>query len=198
VKPAVTLTVGLNVTFDRAHTSTAVMLRVRDEARAIWNAYGVALRWPDDRSAGANLHLDVIVDRRGAADDATHPDPELGHTTLDCSGFARGPIRISMGTIEESIARAPNADPVLRVQQVAIATGRVLAHEIGHALLGTPSYHDAGGLMRPSFRVGDLTELNRGLFRLSAASVKRLLARVPALSGPVAVSSEPVAADRCT
>jgi hypothetical protein len=168
-----------------------MMLRVRDEARAIWNAYGVALRWPDDHSAGANLHLEVIVDRRSAAFDATHSDPELGHTTLDCSGFARGPIHISMGTIEETIARAPNTDPVLRDRQIGIATGRVLAHEIGHALLGTPSYHDAQGLMRRSFPAGDLTELNRGLFRLSAGSVSRLRARVATLS-------EPVAAGRCT
>lgn len=190
VKPAAALTVGLGVTFDRAATSVSAMSRVRDEARAIWNAYDVALRWPDDWSASATLHLDVVVDRGSAMRDATHPYPELGHTTLDCRGFARGPIHISMGAIEESIAHAPNADPALGARQLEIATGRVLAHEIGHALLGTPSYHDAEGLMRPSFRVGDLTELNRRLFRLSAASADRLRARV-------AILSKPAASDRC-
>ena len=172
-------------------TSAVMMRRARSEAQAIWSAYGVALRWLDDQSerADAMLHLDVIVHRGGATHDAPHP--ELGHTTLDCGGFVRGPILISMRTIEDTIGPAPALDPALRDRQRAIAVGRVLAPEIGHALLGTPSYHDSEGLMRSSFGAADLTGVDRRRVRLSARSVSRLRTRV-------AMSFEPEVAGRCT
>jgi hypothetical protein len=173
------ITVGVNVTFNRAATSSRMMLRVKDEAQAIWSPYGVAFRWPDDRSGGITLHLDAIVDRGGADhDDDAHSQLELGHTTLDCSGIARGPIRISMRAIERSVGAMLPLEPALRDRQLAIAIGRVLAHEIGHALLGAPAYHDAEGLMRSSFRSVDLARFDRRNFMLSARSVGRLRARV--------------------
>ena len=182
------LTVGVRLTVERSTTPAVMVPRARSEAQAIWNAYGVALRWSDDQSADARLHLDVIVDRGGATHDSAYP--ELGHTTLDCGGVPHGPIRISMGAIEETIGAAPTLDPVLRDRQRAIAIGRVLAHEIGHALLGAPSYHDSEGLMRASFGAVDLTGVDRRRLRLSARSVSRLRARV-------AVLGEPVVAARC-
>ena len=151
-----TLTVGVRLTADRSTTTAVMMLRAKSEAQAIWNAYGVALRWSDDQSADDMLHLDVIVSRGGRTHDSPHP--ELGHTTLD---------------------------PALRDRQRAMAVGRVLAHEVGHVLLGTPSYHDSECLMRSSFGAVDLTGFDRRRLRLSARSVNRLRARVAALGGPV-------------
>jgi len=189
VQQPATLTVAVNVTFDRSPASIVMTRWVQGEAQAIWNAYGVALRGPDDQRADAALHLDVIVDRAGADDDARRPHPELGHTTLDCRGFARGPIHIWMDAIEETIGPSPALDLAHRERRLAVAIGRVLAHEIGHELLGTPAYHDAEGLMRSSFGAGELTEVNRWPFRLGARSVSRLRARVATWFEPVAAGS---------
>ena len=188
VQQTATVTVGVRLIVDRSTTPAVMMPRARSEAQAIWNAYGVALRWSDEQSADTMLHLDVIVDRGGATHESPHP--ELGHTTLGCGGVPHGPVHISMGAIEETIGAAPALDPALRDRQRAIAIGRVLAHEIGHALLGTPSYHDSEGLMRASFGAVDLTGVDRRRLRLSARSVSRLRARV-------AVLGEPVVAARC-
>jgi hypothetical protein len=66
-------------------------------------------------------------------------------------------------------------------QAVARALGRVLAHEVGHVLLGLPSYHDHEGLMRASFRSNDLRAFDDKPFRLSDQSLARLRSRIAAL-----------------
>jgi hypothetical protein len=66
-------------------------------------------------------------------------------------------------------------------RDLGIAVGRVLAHEIGHALLGGPPFHDATGLMRANFRADDLTNFDPRLFRLSSESEARLRVRNAAL-----------------
>jgi hypothetical protein len=60
--------------------------------------------------------------------------------------------------------------------------GRVLAHEIGHVLLGAP-YHDEVGLMRAVFRPDELGELDRAPFRLTCSGVARLRGRIGLLTG---------------
>ncbi|HEX7139122.1 MAG TPA: hypothetical protein VF219_14810, partial [Vicinamibacterales bacterium] len=69
-----------------------------------------------------------------------------------------------------------------------------LAHEIGHALLGVPTFHDSHGLMRLSIPVDDLVSLDRRSLQLSDASVNRLRRRVTCL-GAAAVDARPPAAD---
>jgi len=182
--PPDALTVQVTMIFDPSRTTAATMRVLTHETEAIWNAYGVGLLWSDGRAARAALHLAVVVDRDRAAFDVDHAQPELAHTTLDRTGTARGPIQISLNTIETLIGREPATDPLLHNHELAIAAGRVLAHEIGHVLLGPPAYHDADGLMRPMFSAIDLRALNRGRFRLSASSVSRLRARLAVLSAP--------------
>jgi hypothetical protein len=52
----------------------------------------------------------------------------------------------------------------------------VLAHEIGHVILGE-SHHQPHGLMRPSFAADDLVELQPHSFRLSNREVAHLRQR---------------------
>jgi len=63
----------------------------------------------------------------------------------------------------------------------ATGLGRVLAHEIGHVLLGVPAYHDPDGLMRTTFVAEDF-EGARSRFQLMEQSVVRLRARIASLS----------------
>ena len=86
-----------------------------------------------------------------------------------------GPIRINYEAIEELLQYRPtNGAVVLRERELGRALGRVLAHEIGHVLLGLPSYHDAKGLMRAALPVDDLVQLERRGVQLAEASVNRL------------------------
>jgi hypothetical protein len=60
--------------------------------------------------------------------------------------------------------------------------GRVLAHELGHVLLGSPGYHDPAGLMKARFMADDLVRLERSRFRLADSSIVRLRDRIATLS----------------
>ncbi len=61
----------------------------------------------------------------------------------------------------------------------ATTLGVVMAHEIGHLLLGSGS-HFRHGIMRASFRPNTLQEAFRGLLRFTPSQVKRLRADVRA------------------
>ena len=63
----------------------------------------------------------------------------------------------------------------------ALTLGRVLAHELGHVLLGSPGYHGPEGLMKATFMADDLVRLERSRFRLADRSIVRLQERLAAL-----------------
>jgi len=67
---------------------------------------------------------------------------------------------------------------VLYDRELGRALGRVMAHEIGHVLLGMPTYHDNQGLMRARLPIHELARFDRGGFRLTDASARRLQDRI--------------------
>jgi hypothetical protein len=73
----------------------------------------------------------------------------------------------------------------------ARALGRVLAHEIGHFLLGSPT-HTRGGLMRAAFDGRQLSEWSRRGFELHDTALPRLRARLARLD----VQKEPLVASQ--
>jgi hypothetical protein len=172
------VTVGL--TFDGSVSSGATKAIAREEAADIWRGYGVEIAWDDDLAGEPALHLEVII--AGAkteyADTARFV---LGRTDLDAAGMARGPIRVNSAAIEQLLDfRVTSA--LLRERELGRALGRVLAHEIGHALLGLPSYHDPEGLMRVTIPVDDLIQPDRRSVQLTDTSVNRLRDRMACLS----------------
>jgi hypothetical protein len=179
-RPPDTLAVRVNLRFDRSITSDLIKTVLKEEAAAIWNPYGVDLLWSDG-DGGAAPHFDVIVARHQRGAVLNRSEVVLGITTIDRSGVVCGPIRIWLDTIE-SLFQQGHINALLRDREMATALGRVLAHELGHALLGVPTYHDRAGLMRAAFDVDDLARLDRRRFQLTDGTVGRLRARIEQLT----------------
>jgi hypothetical protein len=191
-----TLAVYVNLGFDRSITSSTIKTIARDEAAAIWKVYGVELVWTDPEVRAA-LTVDVMVERSRRRVDENGSPSVLGYTTISSNPAAQAPIRVSFDALDSLIERRHGADPLRFPREIGLALGRVLAHEVGHVLLGTPPYHDPGGLMRPTFMTDDLVRPERSAFRLMPQSVARLRVRIASLSCPQlsASSARPVASD---
>jgi hypothetical protein len=176
-----TLAVHLNLQFDRSITSKTIKAVAKDEATAIWSVYGVDLQWTDQEVPAA-LCLDVIVERYGRHVGLDGSLSVLGRTTIAPGPAAQAPIRVSFDAIDSIIESGYPSSALLREYGVGIALGRVLAHELGHVLLGSPAYHDPDGLMRTTFLSNDLARPERSRFRLTDRSVARLRTRITSLS----------------
>jgi hypothetical protein len=100
----------------------------------------------------------------------------LGQVSAGVDAPDRQPILVSVDATERVLALRLNSPFSLR-SELSRALGRVLAHEIGHVLLGPP-YHDDEGLMRPAFRPNELADPDRAPFRLTCAAVNRLRHRI--------------------
>jgi len=184
-----TLVVTMNARFDRSVSSSVTKSVARQEAAGIWHDYGVEILW--DRSAvEPALHFDVVVASAKTERVPSNSFAVLGRTELDHEGEVVGPIRVNYEAIEEVLEFRETSSPLLREREMGRALGRVLAHEIGHALLGHPAFHDAEGLMRVSIPVDDLVSPDRRFLQLSDASIDRLRRRVHC--------QEDVAAKLCT
>jgi hypothetical protein len=179
-RPPDTLTVSVNLRFDRSITSTLIKTVLKDEVAAIWNTYGVEIQWSDS-DVGVAAHYDVLVARHQPGAVLSRSELVLGITTIDRTGVVCGPIRIWFDTIE-SLFPQGHINGLLHDREMATALGRVLAHELGHALLGIPTYHDRDGLMRAAFHADDLGRFDRQRFLLADGSVGRLRARIEHLT----------------
>jgi len=179
VTAVLTIVVHIALSFESSIRSRIVRNTVAAEAAAVWRDYGVALDFGD--GARPQLCIAAFVDR--AAPRVESALPVLGATFVpDDPANPPPPVRIAFDRIDDFAAPSASASPILHDYAVGTAIGRVLAHEIGHILLGAPGYHDDHGLMRSSFLSNDFLPWDRSRYRLAARSVARLRARVPALS----------------
>jgi hypothetical protein len=164
--------VSVHITFDASIKSARMKATIMDEAAAIWRDYGVDLEWVEMDCAVAPS-IDVAIER-SMRDDGTHQ--VLGRATI-LDSIPTGPVRISYEAVEALLDQKAMVTSVSYDRVVGIAIGRVLAHELGHVLLGSPGYHDNEGLMRAKFLPDDLARPERTRFRLAPFSVERLRAR---------------------
>jgi len=163
--------------------SAEVLKAMRSEAVAIWNRYGVRLLPPPTAECDSEEPIagwiDVLVERQ-----ATHASSDsrivLGSTRLPRTPADRMAIRIDYDAVQDVVAGlrterrlALTAHGGIESVDIGRATGRVLAHEIGHLLLHDRDHTDRG-LMRSSYRPEDLLMLDRMSFSLSPAELSRL------------------------
>lgn len=165
----------MNLEFDPSITAREMRRPAQEEATAIWKAQGVELLW-SDCDVDADLHLDVRVLRNRVGRNGWHP--EVGRATIDYSGNATEPINIWFDSLASMLEKWLGRHPMLRDREFGRALGRVMAHELGHVLLGPPGYHDAVGLMRPMFLADELLLPYRQSFELADSSASRLRSQI--------------------
>ena len=181
--------VNVHLQVDRSIRSRVIPDDLKNETEALWMPYGVHLEWTDSPAPGAapsGLSLEVILERRiidapGLPKWAT----VLGLASLKRNAPSARPIRVSLDATESVLAlRTISRTSTGRIvfdHDLGRALGRVLAHEIGHLLLGAP-YHDDVGLMRPVFRPDELAGPDPAPFRLTCTGVARLRGRIGVLT----------------
>ena len=156
---------------------------MRTEASSIWSPYDVRIQWsalPGGVSCAQALgSFEVLVDVKRLRASGTSK-PVLGSTWITPSGIDRAAIRIDRDATEQLIRSLAVEELSRRLGRSEIesadvgrALGRVLAHEIGHILLGT-SQHQRRGLMRATFFAGDLVDPQPRTYDLSSEEVERL------------------------
>ena len=155
-----------------------------EEAEAIWRPYDVRLTWPAPGIGGSTERPDVRLQVK-----FVHPAPSgqpletSGRPSLGTIQFFEGDrpddtILLLANEITRRVLSAGIYGPPAVVDDViGRATGRVLAHEIGHYLLALRA-HTRGGLMRSSFGGQELVALDRHALRLDEGALLRLRARL--------------------
>jgi hypothetical protein len=169
----------------------AVFTAIADEADAIWRPHGVLVRAVSLLDPVPPQAVDVRVavqlvdrfDRRAAAN-----SPGLGAIVFQGRDGFEPAIKIAVESVETMLSdRKINGRPIaewpagLAGTVRSRALGRVLAHELGHYLVGLPA-HRSGGLMRTVFDGRALASPDRADFRLDAIDLPRLRARVSQLA----------------
>jgi hypothetical protein len=188
------LVVNVHLQVDRSIRSRVIPADLKNETEVLWRPYGVHLEWTDSPASGAvpgGLFLEVILERRiidapGLPKWAT----VMGLTTVKANVPSARPIRVSLDATESVLASSRTSiGRMVYDHDLGRALGRVLAHEIGHSLLGAP--HDDVGLMRAVFHPNELAEPDRTPFRLAGNGVARLRGRIGLLTGTEHESIDP-------
>jgi hypothetical protein len=193
--------VNVHLRVDRSIRSRVIPADLKNETEVLWRPYGVHLAWTDSHApevAPSALSLEVILERR-ILDEPGLPKwtTVLGFASVKLNGPSARPIRVSLDATESVLARRAisrtSTGSIVGDHDLGRALGRVLAHEIGHSLLGAP-YHDDVGLMRAMFRPDELAGPDRTAFRLTCIEVGRLRGRLGFLIG---TEQEPVDPETC-
>jgi hypothetical protein len=172
--PAPSITVVLQVV-QKDDVSGIAWTVMANEARVIWAREGVELTW-DAADTTTTLRLPVSFDDRTLRKYDKKPSAALGMTIFD--GRSQQ-ILISVPRarrLARAAAREVTDGALGRDVVLGRLLGRVLAHEIGHALLLTKR-HSASGLMSGNIMPRELPPFNDDPLALSVRDRERLATR---------------------
>jgi len=163
---------------------------IAEEADAIWRPHGVSVRAVSllDPAPPEAVDVRIAVLLVARFDRPTTPSsPGLGAIVFQGRDGFEPALRIAVESVEALLRDCKiNGRPItewpagIANAVRSRALGRVLAHELGHYLVGLP-VHRSGGLMRTGFDGRALASPDRGDFRLDAIDLPRLRARVSQL-----------------
>jgi hypothetical protein len=188
------LVVAIRLSVDPSISSQGVTAQLKDEAEVIWKPYGIQLDWADadpSEHGGGTVWLDASVEREFERRRQPQWKRVLGRVVTNPNPPHWREIHVSFDATESVLAQRTTKRSIAGIvleRELARALGRVLAHEIGHVLIGVPS-HDSTGLMRASFPAEELAEPDRSPFRLTCSSADRLRSRLAALTGHAQIGS---------
>ena len=127
--------------------------------------------------------LEVLRVDESQAEPVPEPQNFIGRVRMQNFARSAGATNIeALAVFFDAIVRLVSETPVAdvrfsawpiaaRERFLSRALGRVIAHEIGHYLLGP---RHSSGLMRRAFSAADLVDRSSARFRLSALDVQRL------------------------
>ena len=147
----------------------SLVIRVFDEAKAIWGPTDIAFDWhritSKDMAAAWQVTVTIDDERKGFAE----RHGALGWIPFTADGPAPS-IRLSRANAEALIRRTPGVTAATIVDHeilIGRALGRALSHEIGHYLLKS-KLHTPHGLMRAVWPSDELLSNDRRGFELTA------------------------------
>jgi len=186
---AAEMCVEVQVRFAGLSPPAPVVRAMREDAASIWKSYGLRIQWsqaPRPRCGQVQGSFDVVV-HRGPLRPRRPGEIVLGRTRLAAAAIAGAPVCLDYDAIARLLGSVQVSQFTLLAGHADIgptdmgrALGRVLAHEIGHVILGV-SAHQRRGLMRASFFPEELVAPQRSAFTLSRREVDRLRQRERAL-----------------
>ena len=149
---------------------------LRAEASRLWADNRVELRWQSSH-ADCDDHVPVVFDEW-----QLNRVKRVSGDTLAVSVFS-GRNRVIYVSPLRALRMLVRAQGIVDAQSAAgrnvlggTLMGRVIAHELGHVLLGTLS-HSSEGLMRPIFNTRDVLSPDERFTRLSMEDTARLVTR---------------------
>ena len=165
---AVTALPTISVTVQPSpNVSRSLVALVLEEAGAIWRDVGVRVVVRDEPAPGV---VRVIIDDSIAT--SSDAGLAIGWVIFD-DDEPRPEIRLSYANAVAGLTRACPAGTLSKMwksqidELVAVALGRVLAHELGHYLLGSAA-HTNDGLMHADWSPNEMFGADRPRFRLDA------------------------------
>ena len=173
-----------NVSFVGRGPLPVTVQSMQNEASAIWQRYGVRIQWStiprDVHCPRVHGSFEVFIKYQLPAVGNGSASVVLGSTQLAPAAIHHAGICVDYDETQhllESLSASRLiplvGHPDIGPADIGRALGRVLAHEIGHVLLGA-ARHQPGGLMRPSFNPEDLAARQRWSYTLSKKEVERL------------------------
>ena len=181
-------TVGILLRFDRP-PSEAFVKQLRREVEYIFEPSGLLLRWETVRRRTPGVYDRIlIVQMRGNCSsqfsvDLGPPEPglALGRTVVNDGEVIPFSI-VDCDQVARVVAHAARSLParLLVSNMYARLAGRVLVHEMLHALLGSTG-HDPAGFARSPIQAGDLTTMPR-LTPAQLTALQRLGRPTPGVS----------------